>query len=401
MRKNTINHLTIANIKRKPMRTFGLVFIVMLFTFMMLAGSLMTLSLSRGVALLSDRLGADVMAVPAGHEAKIESVLLQGSPNPFYLPNNALDKLNSLAGIAKMSPQTYITKLETAYYDQPIQLIGIEPDSDFLISAWLNQKAMPKLADDQCIIGYRINSKVGDVITLFDKDYRVVGSLKQTGLAFDATIFVNRTAAKQILRQHLSSDDNTTAENDDLISTVMIKLKTGFRSEQVARQINHQFADEGIFGMYSKRFVNSMSSNLLFIVRAVNAAIVAIGLLTIIIMSLVFSMILRERKKEIATLRILGANKGQLNALIVKESALVSLIGALIGIVLSFGLLYLYGVKIAANLKIPFILPNFISLIGWALGCLLIGLLIGPLSSLYALRKMARWEIYHQFRENE
>ncbi len=401
MRKITINYLTIANIKKKPMRTLGLVFIVMLFTFMMLAGSLMTLSLSGGVALLSDRLGADIMAVPAGHEAKIESVLLQGSPNPFYLPNNALDKLNSLVGIAKMSPQTYIAKRETPYCDQPIQLIGIEPDSDFLISAWLDQKENPKITDGQCIIGYKINSKVGDIITLFDSDYRVVSRLKQTGLAFDATVFVNRIAAKQILRQNLSVAENTTAENDDLISTVMIKLKSGYQSEQIAQQINHQYASEGIFGMYSKKFVNSMSSNLLVIVRFVKAAIIAIGLLTIIIMSLVFSMILRERKKEIATLRILGASKGQLNALIIKESALVSLIGALIGIVLGFGLLYLYGVNIATNLKIPFILPNFIALIGWGVGCLLIGLFIGPLSSLYALRKMARWEIYHQFREDE
>ncbi len=361
----------------------------------------MTLSLANGVALLSDRLGADVMAVPAGHEAKIESVLLQGSPNPFYLPNNALDKLNGLDGIAKMSPQTYIGKQKTPYYDQQIQLIGIDPTSDFLISAWLNQKTMPNLADNQCIIGHNIASKVGDNIVLFDREYRVVGSLKQTGIAFDATIFVNRTAAKQILKQQLSVEQQITAENDALISTVMIKLKTGYQSSQVARQINHQFASEGIFGMYSKKFVNSMSSNLLAIVRFVKATIVAIGLLSVIILGLVFSMILRERKKELSTLRILGANQWQVKTLIIKESTLVSLIGALIGFVLGIVALYFYGVTLATKLKIPFILPSIPSFMGWSLGSLLIGVLIGPLASIYALYKMSRWEIYHQFREDE
>ncbi len=401
MRRITINYLTIANIKRKPVRTLGLVFIVTLFTFMLLAGSLLTLSLANGVALLSDRLGADVMAVPAGHEAKIESVLLQGSPNPFYLPNDVLDKLNSLDSVAKMSPQTYVGKQKTAYSDKDVQLIGIEPDSDFLIAAWLNTALKQQLTDSQCIVGSAISSQVGEAITLFGSDYQVVGRLKQTGIAFDSTVFISRSSAQQILRQKLSVAERTTAENDALISTVMIKLKAGYPSDQVARQINHQFAADGIFGMFSKKFVNSLSSNLLVVMRLVKAVIVAIGVLTVIILALVFSMILRERKKEISTLRILGANNGQLKALIVKESALISFMGALVGMIMGFIALYFYGINIAAKLKIPFILPNTVSLLGWGIGSLLVGVLIGPLASLYALHKMSRWEIYRQFREDE
>ena len=39
-----------------------------------------SLSLSRGLESLSDRLGADVIVVPAGYKAEIESVLLKGEP---------------------------------------------------------------------------------------------------------------------------------------------------------------------------------------------------------------------------------------------------------------------------------------------------------------------------------
>ena len=68
------------NIRRKPRRSFCLVLVILLFAFSLYAGSVLSLSLSGGVASISDRLGADIMVVPEGYDPHIDSILLSGKP---------------------------------------------------------------------------------------------------------------------------------------------------------------------------------------------------------------------------------------------------------------------------------------------------------------------------------
>ncbi len=400
MRKIGINYLVIKNIVKKPARSVGLMLLVALLSFSLLSGTLLTIGLERGLSTLANRLGADVMAVPAGHEAKIASVLLQGSPNPFYLPNGARNELDDVDGIAQITAQTYVGQEMTPYYSQPVQMIGFDATDDFLISAWLDQPRDFQLNDQQCIVGSELNVSIGQTVSFYGKDYQVVARLSETGMAFDATVFVTRTVAQQIIRQ-LPPATQITAQNDELVSTLLIKLKPGYQSEKVARQINRQHASDGIFGMFSKKFVNNLSSNLLFILSIIKMAIGLIWLLVIVVLALVFTMILRERKKEFATLGILGAKRTQLNQLAIKEASIISLAGASFGVGCGYLSLVFYGLHIAAQFSIPFLLPSLGQLIGWGLGCLLISLFVAPLASVYALYHMYKKDIYCQFREAE
>ncbi len=400
MLKVGINYLAIKNIVKKPARSVGLMLLVALLCFSLLTGSLLTIGLGRGINTLANRLGADVMAVPAGHEAKIASVLLQGSPNPFYLPNGARAELADVDGIAQITAQTYVGQQMTPYYSQPVQMIGFEAADDFLISAWLDQPRDYQLSDQQCIVGSALNVSIGQTVNLYGKDYQVVARLAETGMAFDATVFVARSAARQIIDQS-PQKTQITPQNDELVSTLLIKLQPGYQSEEVARQINRQHASDGIFGMFSKKFVNNLSSNLLFILGIIKTAIGLIWLLVIVVLALVFTMILRERSKEFATLGILGANRRQLNQLALNEAVLVSLGGALVGAAASYLVLFLYGVKIANRFSIPFLLPGGIALFAWGLGAVMLCLAATALASLYALYQLKKRDIYRQFRETE
>lgn len=121
------------SIQRRPWRSFCLIFAVLLFSFALFAGSVLTLSLSSGAESMANRLGADVMIVPAGYDPHIDSILLSGKPSNFYLPADTLERLSRFEGIERMSPQTFLATLSASCCSYPVQLMGIDFDSDFLV----------------------------------------------------------------------------------------------------------------------------------------------------------------------------------------------------------------------------------------------------------------------------
>ena len=55
-----------SNLHRRPWRSFCLIMAILLFSFFLFAGSVLSLSLSRGAESTANRLGADIMLVPVG-----------------------------------------------------------------------------------------------------------------------------------------------------------------------------------------------------------------------------------------------------------------------------------------------------------------------------------------------
>lgn len=105
---------------------------------------------------LSNRLGADIIIVPEGYKANIESVLLKGEPSEFYLPNDTLEKIKKIEGIESATPQLYVATLSASCCSYPVQIIGIDYDSDFLIKPWLQKTLKRELKDGEVIVGNHI-----------------------------------------------------------------------------------------------------------------------------------------------------------------------------------------------------------------------------------------------------
>lgn len=124
------NSLAMENIRQRKTRSTCMILLVALFSLIVYMGSMFSLSLSRGLESLSDRLGADVIVVPAGYKAEIESVLLKGEPSTFYLPADTIDKLK-IWWNWKMTPQIYVATLSASCCSYPVQIIGIDIDTDF------------------------------------------------------------------------------------------------------------------------------------------------------------------------------------------------------------------------------------------------------------------------------
>ena len=95
-RKIDIKFLAKENIRKKPLRSISLISIIAIFVLFLFCGTILSSSISGGVNNLSNRLGADIIIVPEGYKANIESVLLKGEPSEFYLPNDTLEKIKKI-----------------------------------------------------------------------------------------------------------------------------------------------------------------------------------------------------------------------------------------------------------------------------------------------------------------
>jgi len=287
------NSLAMENIRQRKTRSTCMILLVALFSIIVYMGSMFSLSLSKGLESLSDRLGADVIVVPAGYKAEIESVLLKGEPSTFYLPADTMDKLKKFDEIEKMTAQTYVATLSASCCSYPVQIIGIDIDTDFLIYPWITHNIDKELKDGEAIVGSHVIGEKGETVHFFNEELKIVGRLKQTGIGFDATVFVNQNTAKKLARASERITANKVAE-EDVISSVMIKVKPGVDSVKLASKISKELSKEGIFAMFSKKFVNSISSNLKVLATSILILVVAIWLLSVIILSISFYLDIQQ-----------------------------------------------------------------------------------------------------------
>ena len=103
--------------------------------------ALTTTLLMRGaensLRLAIDRLGADIVVVPAGSEAKIESALLMGVPAKFWMPQDNIGKISMIPGIEAVSPQLYLATLTGASCCSvsDMFMIAYDPETDFTLAS--------------------------------------------------------------------------------------------------------------------------------------------------------------------------------------------------------------------------------------------------------------------------
>lgn len=398
-RKLTTYNLAMENIRQKPLRSLYMIILVAIFSIILYVGSIFSLSLSQGLESLSNRLGADIIVVPAGYKADIESVLLKGEPSSFYLPENTIEKLKQFDEIEKMTPQIYIATLSASCCSYPIQMIGIDMDTDFLITPWISHSFSKKLNDGEMIIGNHVRGNIGDTIHFFNKNLKIVAKLKQTGMGFDATVFVNKNTARMLAHESQRIMTNRVADEDNIVSSIMVKAKPNVDSVKLASKISRTLASEGIFAMFSKKFINSISSNLKTLSNCIIFFVVALWFLSLIILGTSFIAIFNERKKEMAILRILGASKKKLRNIILSEATLLSVFGALLGSFLGVILSMVELPLVASKFSMPFLTPSIFVHIGIFILSFVLASIIGPLATIRVSNKIIKKDSYLSFQE--
>lgn len=337
------------------------------------------------------------MIVPEGYDPHVDSILLAGKPSTFYLPSSAMQEISDLKdeiGIDLISPQTFLATLNASCCSYPVQLIGLDFDSDFIIGAWMKTKTYRKLKDGEVIVGYRVAGWPGDEIKFFSKNLTVAARLEQTGMGFDAMIFMNRATIAVLSKEAERITGRKMRNDGSLTSVIMLKLKAGYDSSAAASEINRRLNKKGIYALFSRKFVNNIGVSLKTVSLIIKSTVIFSWVLSVLIVGLIFALTLMERKKEFAVLRSIGASRKKLISLCFAEVFLISVYGAFLGVVLGNAAVAVGSPFVTEALNLPFLLPDFSVILGLTVCSIVIAVLTGIFSAFFSVFKAGRADIH-------
>lgn len=381
-------------IKRKKKRFIGTVTIVAVLTFSLLSGGLILLSLKNGIRCLGERMGADLMIVPLGYEGSAEGILIKGEPSYFYLERESFDELSKadIEGIDKISAQFYLTSSNQGCCDIPVQFIGIDELTDFTVNPWIKEMygvGSGLLDGNQIIVGSDIDIPDSGEIRFFEKYFKVSAQLEETGTGLDQAVFANMNTI-QVLFDAAKGKGFTFPENinpDKGISSIMIRVKDGYSASQVKHDIRSRF--DGLQVIETRSMTNSIESGLGGFKVLLYMMLSMLLILTIVILEVTFSLSVNERKDRYRLMKMLGATDAQIRNLILKETLIISAIGSVIGVSLVSVVLFPFKTLISSSVSIPFLIPNPGILLILFVIASFIGIMSGPVSGRFAVRRIS------------
>ena len=300
--------------------------------FVMVLGIFQTVT--QGLALSRERLGADAILMPKYSNAKGDDLLFTAMPENIYMPIEVVEQAKQLDGIAAMSPQFYCQTLALGCCDpgEEARIIGYDPETDFILKPYLDEEHQNGINQEQVIVGnaYEDEDLVGMNYMILGRIFKVVSVLQPTGTGMDSTFFMDwRVAQDMCLESEVLRENWTKKDPHDYISVIMIKFEEGTDPDAFVRQVEES-------GMEAKCLLTgdtiSDLQSQLEVTMKVMFALWAASLL-IAVLSLVgrFNALAKERKKEIGLLRAIGLKKGQVFGLIIGETCTMALMGGVLG----------------------------------------------------------------------
>ena len=225
------------------------------------------------------------------------------------------------------------------------------------------------------IIGSRVYNQtfqtdlLNEYIKIDGKSFHVVGELQSSASSFssaDNTIIMPISAAKSVLNKTTLSSIMVAVADDADISAVSDDITTALLSS------HHVTSDKQDFTVTSQATMQSTISAItgtmtIFLggIGAISLLVGAIGVANTMFMSVL------ERTKEIGILKAIGMTSGDITMLFLIESALIGLIGGVLGVMLSFGASFamtMAGISSVITLELAALAVVFSAFVGVASG---------------------------------
>ncbi|MEO8025533.1 MAG: FtsX-like permease family protein [Bryobacteraceae bacterium] len=358
------NRLVLENLKHRPIRTLLSAVAIGVQVTMVLT----LVGLSRGtlqeMANRSRGVGADIVVRPPG------SVAISFSGNMS-------------AGILKLvREQIPHIGLATGTLVEPTSafdsVTGIHLDEFSQLSGGFKYLAGGPFAgpDDMLVDSVYARShktKIGDKIDLKGREWRVSGIVESGKLA---RMFVPIETLQDI------------SANTNKITAVYVKLDNPANEAETMRILREKLSNYQIYSMEQMASLFSADNGPLLaqFIRVVEGLGVFIGFLVVFLS--MYTAVL-ERTREIGVLKALGASPGYILNILLRETAVLSLVGSVLGIIFTYGSQWLINTFVSSMTQV--IVPDWwpiaaaISLIGSLVGALYPGLKAAQQDAIEAL----------------
>jgi putative ABC transport system permease protein len=349
-----MDNLVSANILQRPIRSLVSVAGVALGVALVLLFTGLSRGMSNDLQHRSSNLRAEIMFTRKG---SMDS--LTGSPanlNVLYA-----EKLKQVPGVESAIPVIlYVSSGSKGFGLQQIEGVNW---NDF---AAMNQMTLisgrAPVADDEVVVDRTKagadNLAPGSMLKLFgDKPYKVVG------------VYTPESGAR--VKMSLTAMQNA-LQAPDKCSYILVKAKPGTDEATLAKNIDTTLPGNKI--QYTRDVFTSIEKSFPALKTFLRVLVVLAAVVSTLVIMLAMYTTITERTREIGILKALGASKWYIVSAIEKEALLISLLGLILGLVVS----------IAAG----FLIHRIYGLIfefgwGWILTAAAIGLFGGLVGAIY------------------
>jgi putative ABC transport system permease protein len=397
-----LGSIALQNLARRKARTLLLAAAVAICSGAVFTGAVLMRSIDSSMDVGFTRLGADLLIVPDGALTNITAALLTAEPTDLTLDAAIVDRIASLKGIRRTAPQLVFRTDLSGYggRDEPVDMIAFDPSRDITVQPWLEQRLDRPLRPGDVIVGGRRDEPIGSQLLLFGRPLTVYGRLGRTAVGtHERGLFVSFATMDDLRQTILEICGSKAPLEPNKISGVLVELTPGATTRQARFALLANFPGIKVIG--GESMLTSIRQGLSALLDSVLVLMVVMFISTAAMVSVLFSAIVAERRRELGLLKAIGARRGQIIGMLLAEAAIATAIGGILGSALGFLLMRSFEhslVYYLQGLGIPFVWlgAGTISLI--AIACVLLASLIGAAGALLPAWRASRADPYDLIR---
>ena len=391
----TPRKLPLRNLLRHPGRTASLTVLVAFLALSLFAGSVIVLSLNSGLHSLENRLGADLIVVPATSRGKIdpEKIYLQGTTGYYYMSVSKLEEIRAMEGVAQASGQVFLASLRADCCSMPIQVIGFDPTTDFTVRPWIGERLKRDLSKMEVVAGSRVSAGVNETIRIYGQSCLVAARLDESGTGLDTAVYCTMETMTELLSAAREMNHELKIDGDpaNVVSAIYVKAVPG-NADRLAGEIR-QSRSPKVTVIQTRTVTSDVERSLGGVAHTITLLIVCVWLLDLVLLTAAFLLLGGERRREFAVLRSLGMSRRGLAGLALKEAVLVSFFGGLTGIFLGLIIILPFSGLIENALGLPFLRPAWQTIAALCAASLAAVGIAGPAAAMLSARRLSRADI--------
>ena len=331
----SLRRVPLMTIRAHPVRSLIIAVLALAQAACVFGGLILVGAMRAELTLAERRLGADLVVYPTACLNQVEKkrLLMLGTPVGCHQPRSALARMSSNEDIAAVSYQLYVS--ETLADGSTRWIVGFEPETDFALSPWIAEGEGTSLPRGSVLVGSAVPGADGQTLSVFGRERPIGAHLLTTGSELDDAVFVSMDTLTDVMADARAAGEDIDASLDPRTdySAALVRASDSDAIESVTnwinlyvRKVSAVHATEALVGAAS-----GIRAHRGVAIGVLGATwLVLLGALIIVQVSL-----MNERMQELAVWRSIGASRSIMSRVMLSESALLHVAGALVGVCLA------------------------------------------------------------------
>lgn len=392
-RIGSLYRIAFRNLRYQSFKTTILFLLVFTMTAALCSSKLLIASMEAGMQKTCEKIGADLIVVPDKYVDTVQNALFEGKACTVNFSKEWVECIQEIEGIEAISYQLFLATLSVGCCDGDNQLIAIEPESDFVVRAWLEKEGKTALKEGEIITGSALGKEEGETVRYYGREFLIKAVLEETGMGYDNSAFITYQDAYEIASDPMYTGTLPFTAEEERVSSILIKVKDGYSSSEIEESIKAAYGQDEI-AVYSAGELTAVLAKQFEAYQIYGTWFEWIFITMAAISVLAVYMVnIRQRYREFACMSSIGFTFRQIMILLLEELAVNVLLAGIAGFVVTIGLFTLFRLAIHNVVSIPFLLPDAPKLLLIGAGVLLLNLLVSMIAYVSMILRLRNTEI--------